>query len=60
MEIFNDPKSRKPSEVPLLIGKNDKMIKEIELRPKRSIMKIIKKGVKYFQEHPMQLVIEDC
>jgi len=57
-EIFIDPKRMRPSEVPLLIGKNDKIVKETGWRPIRSIIDIIKEGVQYFQEHPEQLGIE--
>jgi len=57
-KIFVDPKRLRPSEVPLLIGKNDKIIKETGWVPVRSIVDIIKDGVKYFQEHPEQLGIE--
>jgi len=56
--VFIDPKRLRPSEVPLLIGKNDKIFKETGWRPVRSIIDIIKEGVKYFQEHPEQLGIE--
>lgn len=56
--VFIDPKRLRPSEVPLLIGKNDKIFKEIGWKPVRSIIDIIKEGVKYFQEHPEQLGIE--
>ena len=48
----------RPSEVPLLIGRNEKIINEIGWRPTRSIIDIINEGVKYFQEHPEQLKIE--
>ncbi|MFX1320928.1 MAG: GDP-mannose 4,6-dehydratase [Promethearchaeota archaeon] len=57
-EIFIDPKRMRPSEVPLLIGKNDKIVKETGWRPTRSIIDIIKEGVQYFQKHPEQLGIE--
>ena len=57
-EILIDPKRMRPSEVPLLIGKNDKIVKETGWRPIRSIIDIIKDGVQYFQEHPEQLGIE--
>ena len=56
--VFIDPKRIRPSEVPLLIGKNDKIFKETGWRPVKSIIDIIKEGVKYFQEHPEQLGIE--
>ena len=58
MEIFVDPKRLRPSEVPLLIGKNDKIIKETGWKPIRTVIDIIKGGVEYFQEHPEQLGIE--
>ncbi|MEE9378572.1 MAG: GDP-mannose 4,6-dehydratase [Candidatus Lokiarchaeia archaeon] len=57
-EILIDPKRMRPSEVPLLIGKNDKIVKGTGWFPVRSIVDIIKDGVKYFQEHPEQLGIE--
>ncbi|MFW9819998.1 MAG: GDP-mannose 4,6-dehydratase [Candidatus Thorarchaeota archaeon] len=56
--VFIDPKRMRPSEVPLLIGRNDKILKDIGWRPVRSIVDIIKEGVKYFQDHPEQLGIE--
>ena len=56
--IFIDKKRLRPSEVPLLIGRNDKIIKETGWRPTRSIVEIIKEGVEYFQQHPEQLGIE--
>ncbi|KKM78749.1 hypothetical protein LCGC14_1356840 [marine sediment metagenome] len=56
--VFVDPKRMRPSEVPLLIGRNEKIMKDIGWRPVRSIVDIIKEGVKYFQEHPEQLGIE--
>ncbi|GAH08131.1 unnamed protein product [marine sediment metagenome] len=58
VEIFVDPKRLRPSEVPLLIGKNKKIFSETGWRPTRSIVDIIKDGVKYFKEHPEQLGIE--
>ncbi len=57
-EVFVDKKRLRPSEVPLLIGRNDKIINDIGWRPLKSIIDIIKEGVKYFQEHPEQLGIE--
>ncbi|MFX1597070.1 MAG: GDP-mannose 4,6-dehydratase [Promethearchaeota archaeon] len=57
-EVFIDRNRMRPSEVPLLIGKNDKIIKETGWIPIRSVVDIIKDGVKYFQEHPEQLGIE--
>jgi len=56
--VFIDPKRLRPSEVPLLIGKNEKIFKETGWKPVRSIIDIIKEGVKYFQDHPEQLGIE--
>ena len=56
--VYIDPDRLRPSEVPLLIGKNDKIINEIGWRPTRSILDIIKEGVQYFQNHPEQLGIE--
>lgn len=57
-DVFVDPTRMRPSEVPLLIGKNDKIVKDTGWRPTRSIIDIIKEGVLYFQEHPEQLGIE--
>jgi len=57
-EVFIDPKRMRPSEVPLLIGRNDKIVNDTGWKPVRSILDIIKEGVKYFQEHPEQLGIE--
>jgi len=56
--VFVDPKRMRPSEVPLLIGKNDKIIQQTGWNPTRSILDIIKEGVQYFQAHPEQLGIE--
>ncbi len=57
-KVYVDPKRMRPSEVPLLIGKNDKIVKEIGWKPVRTIIDIIKEGVQYFQKHPEQLGIE--
>jgi len=57
-EIFIDPERLRPSEVPLLIGKNEKIVKETGWMPVRSILDIIKEGVQYFKEHPEQLGVE--
>ncbi|NVM36731.1 MAG: GDP-mannose 4,6-dehydratase [Candidatus Lokiarchaeota archaeon] len=56
--VYVDPNRIRPSDVPLLIGKNDKIINEIGWKPTRTIVDIIKDGVKYFEEHPEQLGIE--
>jgi len=56
--VFVDPKRMRPSEVPLLIGRNEKIAKATGWKPIRSILDIIKEGVEYFQEHPEQLGIE--
>jgi GDP-4-dehydro-6-deoxy-D-mannose reductase len=56
--VFIDPDRLRPSEVPLLIGKNEKIKKETGWHPTRSIIDIIKDGVKYFKDHPEQLGIE--
>lgn len=56
--VFVDPKRMRPSEVPLLIGRNEKIFKETGWRPVRSIIDIIKEGVEYFQKHPEMLGIE--
>ena len=57
-DVFIDPQRMRPSEVPLLIGRNDKIINETGWRPVRSIIDIIKEGVEYFQSHPEMLGIE--
>ena len=57
-DVYVDPKRLRPSEVPLLIGNNEKLIKETGWKPVRSVIDIIKEGVKYFQDHPEQLGIE--
>ncbi|MHA2260537.1 MAG: GDP-mannose 4,6-dehydratase [Promethearchaeota archaeon] len=57
-DIFIDPNRLRPSEVPLLIGKNEKIFNETGWNPTRSVVDIIKDGVGYFQEHPEQLGIE--
>lgn len=57
-DVYVDQNRLRPSEVPLLIGKNDKILNEIGWRPLRSIVDIIKEGVNYFLEHPEQLGIE--
>jgi len=56
--VFIDPKRMRPSEVPLLIGKNEKIYSETGWKPIRSVVDIIKEGVKYFQDHPEMLGIE--
>jgi len=58
VNVFIDKSRLRPSEVPLLIGKNDKIINEIGWRPTKTIIDIIKEGVQYFQEHQEQLGIE--
>lgn len=57
-EVLVDKSRLRPSEVPLLIGRNDKIIEEIGWRPQRNILDIIKEGVQYFKDHPEQLGIE--
>ena len=57
-EIYIDPKRLRPSEVPLLIGRNDKIRELTGWAPTRSVLDIIREGVKYFQDHPEQLGIE--
>ena len=57
-EIFIDPKRLRPSEVPLLIGRNEKITKKTGWLPTRTVIDIIKEGVQYFQDHPEQLGIE--
>ena len=56
--VYVDPKRLRPSEVPLLIGMNNKIIKDTGWVPIRSIIDIIKEGVGYFKKHPEQLGIE--
>ncbi len=58
VKVYVDPKRLRPSEVPLLIGKNEKIIKDTGWHPTRTILDIIREGVQYFQEHPEQLGIE--
>ena len=57
-KVYVDEDRLRPSEVPLLIGLNDKIVKDTGWYPTRSILDIIKEGVKYFQDHPEQLGIE--
>ncbi|MFW9896200.1 MAG: GDP-mannose 4,6-dehydratase, partial [Candidatus Thorarchaeota archaeon] len=57
-KVFIDPKRLRPSEVPLLIGRNEKIKQKTGWQPTRSIIDIIREGVEYFQEHPEQLGIE--
>ncbi len=57
-KVFVDRNRLRPSEVPLLIGRNDKIFNETGWRPVRSIIDIIKDGVEYFRAHPEQLGIE--
>lgn len=56
--VFVDANRMRPSEVPLLIGKNDKIIEQTGWRPTRSVIDIIKEGVEYFKNHPEMLGIE--
>jgi len=58
VDVFVDTDRLRPSEVPLLIGKNNKIVNKIGWYPTRSVIDIIKEGVKYFQDHPEQLGIE--
>ena len=58
VDVLVDSTRMRPSEVPLLIGRNEKIVKDIGWRPVRSIIDIIEEGVTYFQEHPEQLGIE--
>jgi GDP-4-dehydro-6-deoxy-D-mannose reductase len=57
-EVFIDPKRMRPSEVPLLIGRNEKIFNETGWKPIRSVIDIIKEGVEYFKAHPEMLGIE--
>ncbi|MFW9825591.1 MAG: GDP-mannose 4,6-dehydratase, partial [Candidatus Thorarchaeota archaeon] len=57
-KVFIDPKRIRPSEVPLLIGRNEKIKEKTGWQPIRSIIDIIREGVQYFQAHPEQLGIE--
>jgi GDP-4-dehydro-6-deoxy-D-mannose reductase len=56
--VYVDEKRIRPSEVPLLIGLNDKIVKDTGWYPTRTILDIIKEGVQYFMDHPEQLGIE--
>ena len=56
--VYVDPKRLRPSEVPLLIGRNDKIREVTGWKPTKTIIDIIKDGVNYFKEHPEQLGIE--
>jgi GDP-4-dehydro-6-deoxy-D-mannose reductase len=56
--IFVDPDRLRASEVPLLIGKNEKFNNKTGWYPTRSLVDIIKDGVQYFKEHPEQLGVE--
>jgi len=56
--VYVDRKRLRPSEVPLLIGTNKKIINETGWNPTRTVIDIIKDGVEYFQQHPDQLGIE--
>ena len=56
--VYVDLDRLRPSEVPLLIGRNDKIVNEIGWSPTRTILDIIREGVQYFQAHPEQLGIE--
>lgn len=58
VNVYVDKNRLRPSEVPLLIGKNDKILRATGWKPIRSVVDIIKEGVQYFQEHPEQLGIE--
>ena len=58
VDVFVDTKRMRPSEVPLLIGRNEKIVNETGWKPVRSILDIIKEGVEYFQNHPEMLGIE--
>ncbi len=57
-EIMIDSERMRPSEVPLLIGNNEKIRKEVGWSPTRPVTQIIKEGVEYFKQHPEQLGIE--
>jgi len=57
-DVFIDPHRMRSSEVPLLIGRNDKIFNETGWKPVKSIVEIIKEGVEYFQSHPEMLGIE--
>lgn len=57
-EIFVDHLRLRPSEVPLLIGRNDKIRDLIGRLPTRSVLDIIKEGVEYFKSYPEQLGVE--
>jgi len=57
-KVYIDRQRLRPSEVPLLIGKNDKIKADTGWQPLRSIVDIIKEGVQHFQEHPEHFGIE--
>ncbi|KKN39283.1 hypothetical protein LCGC14_0745120 [marine sediment metagenome] len=57
-DVFVDKYRIRSSEMPLLIGRNDKIVKNLGRRPVRSIGDIIREYVKYFQDHPEHLGIE--
>ena len=56
--VYVDKSRLRPSEVPLLIGKNDKIKNDTGWQPTKTIIDIIEEGVKYFKDHPDQLGIE--
>ena len=56
--ILIDPDRLRPSDVPILIGSNEKIKKEIGWAPLYPITKIMKDGIDYFKEHKEFLDIE--
>ena len=57
-DVFVDENRIRSSEVPLLIGRNDKNVKDLGWWSVMSIGDIIKEEIKCFQDHPEQLGIE--
>lgn len=58
VDILIDKKRMRPSDVPILIGSNDKIFRDYGWKPKYSIIDIIDDGVKYFLDHEEYLEVE--
>lgn len=56
--ILIDPDRLRPSDVPILIGSNEKIKNEIGWVPLYPITKIMMDGIDYFKEHKELLAIE--
>ncbi|MCK4282310.1 MAG: GDP-mannose 4,6-dehydratase, partial [Candidatus Lokiarchaeota archaeon] len=56
--VLIDPNRLRPSDVPILIGSNEKIKKELNWSPIYPVTKIIKDGISYFQKHKEFLDIE--